>query len=135
VVRLLSAVATRKRSGTLDPVTIVVGSALQYGIHPPSEMPFRETAEQRPLTVYAASKLAQEVAALQAARANDLRVICTRSFNHAGVGQPPEYLLPSLVRRAMEMKRAAGSAERSLALGNDAVRDYLHVHDVVQAYL
>jgi GDP-4-dehydro-6-deoxy-D-mannose reductase len=95
-------------------------------------MPLTETAEQRPVTTYAASKAAQEMVSLPFFRAHGLRVICTRSFNHSGVGQADEYLLPSLVARA---KRIRGGEEHRLALGNDVVRDYLHVTDVVSAYL
>lgn len=129
-VRLLATLAARKKAGVLDPVIVVIGSALQYGVHDAGDMPLTESAEQRPLTVYAASKSAQEIAALQAHRAHGLRVVCTRSFNHSGVGHGSAYLLPSLVRRV----RALASGDR-LALGNDVVRDYLHVSDVADAYL
>lgn len=131
-VRLLHAIGQRRAAGTLDPVVLVIGSAVQYGRHAESDMPLDEHAAQRPINTYAASKVAQEVAALQAHRAAGVRVICTRSFNHSGVGQAPEYLLPSLVARVMRIAR--GEA-RCLTLGNDAVRDYLHVSDVVRAYL
>jgi GDP-4-dehydro-6-deoxy-D-mannose reductase len=130
-VRLLRELARRRRQGTLDPVVLVIGSALQYGRHDAAEMPLTEQAEQRPLTVYAASKLAQEIAALQIFRATGLRVICTRSFNHSGVGHGDEYILPSLARRVA----ALGATRGTLPLGNDVVRDYLHVADVVDAYL
>ncbi len=104
---------------------------MQYGIHRDAA-PLRESAEQRPTTTYAASKSAQEVAALQFFRSSGLRVICTRSFNHSGIGHGPQYLLPSLVSR---VRRIARGEETMLRLGNDVVRDYLHVADVVAAYL
>jgi GDP-4-dehydro-6-deoxy-D-mannose reductase len=133
-VRLLSAVATRKRAGTLDPKTLIIGTGLQYGAHNVAEMPLTEDAKQAPLTVYAATKAAQEIVSLQAATAADLHVVCTRSFNHAGPGQPGEYLMPSLVRRALEMK-AKPALPRVLSLGNDVLRDFLHVADVAAAYI
>ncbi len=132
-VRLLNVLARRKRAGALDPRILVVGSATQYGRHEPADMPLGEQAEQRPLTVYAATKAAQEVAALQAFRAEELHVVCTRSFNHSGAGHDPRFLLPALVARVLELRRTGG---RELQLGHqDAVRDYLHVSDVVRAYL
>jgi GDP-4-dehydro-6-deoxy-D-mannose reductase len=131
-VRVLSAIVSRRAAGTLDPVVLIVGTAVQYGRHEPSEMPLDESAEQRPLGTYAASKSAQEIVALQVQRTTGLRVVCTRSFNHSGPGQPADYLLPSLVARAA---RIAAGAEPVLTLGNDVVRDYLHVSDVVRAYL
>lgn len=131
-VRLLSAIVRHRAAGTLDPIVLIVGTAVQYGRHDAADMPLDESAEQRPLSTYAASKAAQETVALQVHRATGLRVICTRSFNHSGVGQAPEYLLPSLVARAT---RIARGEESVLILGNDVVRDYLHVSDVVRAYL
>jgi GDP-4-dehydro-6-deoxy-D-mannose reductase len=132
-VRLLAAIAERRDAGTLDPVILVVGSGEQYGRHEPHELPLTESAVQKPLTVYAASKLAQEVAALQAARSQGLRVVATRSFNHAGPGQAPQFLLPALVRRALDA-RADGRA--AVSIGNrEPIRDYLHVEDVARAYV
>jgi GDP-4-dehydro-6-deoxy-D-mannose reductase len=95
-------------------------------------MPLDESAELRPATVYAATKMAQEVAALQTFRHDGARVICVRPFNHSGAGQPAQYVLPSLVSR---VTRIRGGEERGLRMGNDVTRDYLHVDDVVSAYL
>ncbi len=131
-VRLLGAIKRGAAAGVIDPTTLIVGSGMQYGHHDASAMPLRETAEQRPVTTYAASKAAQEVAALQFFRAYGARVVCTRSFNHSGVGHGAEFLMPSLVARARRIRRGE---EKRLALGNDVVRDYLHVSDVVSAYL
>ena len=132
VARLLAVVARRRAAGVADPVVIVIGSATQYGTHDAAEMPLVEEAIQRPATVYAASKAAQEVIALRDYYASGARVICTRSFNHSGVGHAAEYLLPSLVRRA---KGARRGKSKGLTIGNDVIRDYLHVTDVTAAYL
>jgi GDP-4-dehydro-6-deoxy-D-mannose reductase len=130
-VHLLSAAAERRAAGVIDPTVLVVGTSQQYGRHDPAAMPLTESAEQRPITVYGASKSAQEIAALQFHRALGLRVICTRSFNHSGVGHGPDYLIPALVGRVLSMRH---NGTHQLALGNDSVRDYLHVDDVVAAY-
>ena len=131
-VRLLTEVARMRRVGACDPVVLIVGSAEQDGRHDPAEMPLDEMAAQEPLTLYAASKAAQEVAALQAHRSDGVRVVCTRSFSHSGPGQPTQFLLPALVARALALPASGGR----LAIGNgDTVRDFLHVADVVEAYL
>ena len=131
-VRLLAEVRRHRAAGTADPVVLVVGSAEQYGRHELGEMPLHEDIPQRPLSLYAASKVAQEVAALQAFRSDGVRVVCTRSFNHSGVGHGSHFLLPSIVRRAMALPASGGM----LMIGNgDTVRDFLHVSDVVDAYL
>lgn len=131
--RLVTAVARLRAQGVCDPVVLVVGSGLQYGVQPPDSMPLTEQAPQEPRDVYAASKVAQEQLALAAWRGEGVRVIATRSFNHSGPGQPPHFLLPRLVREALALKRTGGD---SLTIGNvDSVRDFLHVADVARAYV
>lgn len=131
-VRLLAEVRRHRAAGTGDPLVLVIGSAEQYGRHEMNAMPLHEGTEQRPLTLYAASKVAQEVAALQAYRSDGVRVVCTRSFSHSGVGHGSHFLLPSLVERALALPEAGGV----LRIGNgDTVRDFLHVRDVVDGYL
>ena len=133
VVRMLEAVRQHRAAGAFDPVVLVIGSGEQYGRHERMAMPLGEDAECRPSSLYAATKLAQEVFALEAARADGTRVICTRSFNHSGRGQAAQFLLPSLVARALRVK--SGVSAR-LEVGNtDSVRDFLHVEDTVRAYV
>lgn len=126
--RLLGGLAAAGRGTTR---VLVIGSAEEYGSQPDSAYPIGEDAILRPLTPYAVAKASQELIALQAFRASDFPTICTRSFNHSGVGHGDSYLLPTLVRRVQALPRTGGS----LRIGNGAViRDYLHVADVVQAY-
>jgi GDP-4-dehydro-6-deoxy-D-mannose reductase len=121
--------------GVADPAVLIVGSGEQYGRHDKSALPLDEEAEQRPSTVYAATKLAQEVLALEAFRSEGVRVIATRSFNHSGPGQPDSFLLPALVRRALAL-RGGGDRRAALTVGNaNSVRDFLHVSDVTAAYI
>jgi GDP-4-dehydro-6-deoxy-D-mannose reductase len=131
--RLVGEVRTRRRAGTLDPVVLVVGSGEQYGRHGDEEQPLPESAAQLPLTVYAASKAAQEVVALEAHRSDGVRVIAARSFNHSGPGQSDRFLVPALVARALRLRGERGAV---LRVGNTTpVRDFLHVADVVDAYI
>lgn len=131
-VRLLARVARHRRAGTGDPTVLVIGSAEQYGRYDMNALPLHEGLEQRPLTVYAASKAAQEVAALQSYRSDGVRVICTRSFSHSGPGHGAGFLLPSLVTRALALPPEGGT----LTIGNgDTIRDFLHVNDAVAGYL
>lgn len=131
--RLCHAIGKRRAEGTIDPTVLIVGSAEQYGRYDAQRLPLSEETPQRPLTVYGATKAAQEVMALQAWRAHGVRVICTRSFSHAGPGQESRYLLPAVVRRALALR---DTGEKMLAIGNvSTVRDFLHVGDVVDAYI
>lgn len=118
--------------GAKDTRILVVGSAEQYGQQDRAAYPITEAAALHPLTPYAVAKASQEMMALQSYRANSQQVICTRSFNHSGVGHGESYLLPTLVRRARQLPKTGGT----LTIGNGhVVRDYLHVADVVAAYL
>lgn len=132
--RLLHHVQRQRESLGSDPVVLIVGSAEQYGRDDSHVMPLPETAVQAPRTVYAATKAAQEVLALQQWRANALRVVVARSFNHTGAGQPPRFLLPALVQRARAL--ATEPAGTPMPVGNRSpIRDFLHVSDVVAAYI
>ena len=132
--RLLGLVRARRAAGTLDPVVLITGSAEQYGRHEAAELPLHEEAAQRPHTVYAATKTAQEALALQAWRTDGVRVVCTRSFNHSGPGQHPRFLLPALATRAAALRGT--DAPGPLVVGNQSTaRDFLHVSDVVAAYI
>ena len=132
--RLLQQLARVRDAGIVDPMVLVVGSAEQYGRHESSEIPLVETTRQEPRTVYAATKAAQETLALQVWRERGLRVVAARSFNHSGRGQASRFLLPALVARAMALRDAPRGTP--LVLGNTTpVRDFLHVSDVVAAYI
>jgi GDP-4-dehydro-6-deoxy-D-mannose reductase len=110
---------------------LIVGSAEQYGPRPNNDDPIVESAAQAPTTIYGAAKASQELIALQLARSAGIPVVCTRSFNHSGFGQNPQFLLPSLVERSRALPIRGGV----MRLGNAApVRDYLHVADVAAAY-
>ena len=81
-------------------------------------MPLAETRRSSRSGVYAASKAAQEVLALEAHRAAGVRVIAVRPFNHTGPGQSPDFVVPALVRRA-----------RRAARHDEAARDGKHRDD------
>lgn len=132
--RLLHHLGRLRDGGRADPVVLIVGSAEQYGRQDAHTPTIAEDTVQAPRTVYAATKAAQEVMALQCWRASGLRVVIARSFNHSGAGQEPRFLLPALVSRALALRGAGPDA--TLPVGNTTpVRDFLHVSDVVTAYI
>jgi GDP-4-dehydro-6-deoxy-D-mannose reductase len=132
--RLLHQVEQLRATGGVDPTVLIIGSAEQYGRDPSHPTRLTEEAVQAPRTVYAATKAAQELLALQAWRATGLRVVIARSFNHSGPGQPARFLLPALVERAIHLAEAP--AGTPVPVGNRTpVRDFLHVSDVVAAYI
>ncbi len=131
-VRVMQAMHRAKTATGAAPLLLIVGSGEEYGRHDESELPLVESAECRPATPYGLSKWMQERVVLTMAEDLGLRVIATRSFNHSGPGQAPSFLLPSLVQRAVAARASGGE----VVIGNtEVVRDFLHVEDVVSAYI
>ncbi len=111
---------------------LVAGSSEVYGRPRPEDLPLTEAAPTLTDQPYGRSKLAQERVALEAAEREGLPVVVTRSFNHTGPGQRPEFVAPALARRVLAA-RAAGT--REIPVGNlDVRRDLGDVRDVARAY-
>jgi GDP-4-dehydro-6-deoxy-D-mannose reductase len=119
-----------------NPTLLLVGSGEQYGLHEASDLPLVEHARCKPVTPYGMTKMMQETFLLQQYRfpgpfRPKERILAVRSFNHSGPGQSPKFLLPGLVQRVL----AAGPGGE-IPIGNtDPIRDFLHVEDVVSAYI
>lgn len=113
-----------------SPLLIVASTAEVYGPGPAT--PRVETDPTRPVSAYASSKLAGEIAALEVHRRTGLRVVITRAFAHTGRGQDERFVVPALTRRLLIAKRVGAPA---IKVGNlDPVREFMHVSDVVDAY-
>jgi GDP-4-dehydro-6-deoxy-D-mannose reductase len=111
---------------------LVVGSADEYGVVDPDDLPITEEAAVRPVTPYGASKAAADVLALQAFLGDGLGTLRVRAFNHTGPGQSSTMLVPGLAARIASAER---SGTRGIGIGSlDVVRDITDVRDVVRAY-
>jgi GDP-4-dehydro-6-deoxy-D-mannose reductase len=131
VVRLLGALGARRVAGLADPLVLLISSAEVYGLG--ESRPRREHDPPAPLTPYAASKAAAEIAGLEAWRRTGLRVIIARPFQHTGPGQTTRFVLPAFAER---LRGARASGAPTVPTGNlTPVRDFLDVRDVVAAYL
>jgi GDP-4-dehydro-6-deoxy-D-mannose reductase len=110
---------------------LLVGSGEVYGASEDGAA-FDESAALRPGSPYARSKAAADrLGAAFAARGLD--VIRARPFNHTGPGQSDAFVASSFARQLAEIE--AGRREPELRVGNlEAVRDFLDVRDVVDAY-
>jgi GDP-4-dehydro-6-deoxy-D-mannose reductase len=114
------------------PAVLLVGSAEEYGVVKPHQLPLAEDAPLLPVTPYAASKVAAEFLGLQAHLGHGLPVIRVRAFNHAGPGQADSFVVSALARRIVQAQQAG---ESTLAVGNlSPRRDFTDVRDVVRAY-
>lgn len=116
----------------IRPPVLVSGSADVYGAPRPKDLPLREDAPSAPNSPYSLSKVAQEGAAAEASARYGFPVVATRSFNHAGPGQRPVFVVPAMAQRVMAVKRGQAT---TIPAGNiDVRRDLTDVRDVVVAY-
>lgn len=128
-VRLLQALL-ETRGGGPGPRTLVVSTGEVYGVGEPR--PRTESDPPAPVSPYAASKAAAEIAALEVWRRAGLPAIIARAFQHTGPGQPARFVVPDFVQRLREARRTGCARVRT---GNlTPVRDLLDVRDVVEAY-
>jgi GDP-4-dehydro-6-deoxy-D-mannose reductase len=111
---------------------VVVGSADVYGTVDEHELPLTETQPVRPMSPYAASKLAAEALAQQAWWGHGLETIVVRAFNHLGPGQSPRFVAAGIADRVAR-NEVEGRSE--VEVGNlTPRRDFTDVRDVVRAY-
>ena len=93
--------------------------------------PTPETEPVAPVSPYAASKAAAEIAASQA-RAAGLDVVVARAFQHEGPGRDERFAVGSWASQLARLELAGGG---TLRVGNlDAERDISDVRDVCRAY-
>jgi GDP-4-dehydro-6-deoxy-D-mannose reductase len=85
-----------------------------------------------PVNVYGRTKLDGETMA-RGFQAAGHKVTVVRPFNHTGAGQLPIFALPSFAMRLAKLEAEGGGELQVGWLGG--VRDFLHVAEVVQAYL
>lgn len=111
---------------------LLVSSADVYGIVDEADLPITEDHPLRPVSPYAASKVAADFLGLQAWLGRGLQVLRVRAFNHLGPGQSEHFVTPSIASRIARNERD-GSDE--IPVGNlEARRDLTDVRDVVRAY-
>ena len=123
---LLEALADQDFGGRL----LQVSSSEVYGHPGPADLPLTENAPPRPMSPYAAGKLAAEDLC-HACNAFD--VIVARPFTHIGPGQSDRFAAASFARQIAGIE--AGLSAPALSVGRlDATRDLTDVRDVAAAY-
>jgi GDP-4-dehydro-6-deoxy-D-mannose reductase len=111
---------------------LIVSSADVYGAVAETDMPITEETPLRPVSPYAASKVAADFLGLQAYLGRGLAVLRVRAFNHLGPGQTDKFVASALASR-IARNELEGTDE--IPIGNlSARRDFTDVRDVVRAY-
>lgn len=111
----------------IKPDILIVSSSHVYGN--PIYNPIDEKHPLKANSPYSRSRIDQERVALR----YNLPVIISRSFNHTGPGQPPDFFCSSLTEQIAEIE---AGVKDSLTVGNTMViRDISDVRDIVRGYL
>lgn len=114
------------------PRVLAVSSADVYGRVTEQELPIGESTPFRPVTPYAASKVAADQLALQAWLGHGLETIRVRAFNHLGPGQTTRFVAPAVAERIAHNEHDGSTR---VPVGNlTPRRDLTDVRDVVRAY-
>lgn len=104
----------------------VYGAAFNHGT-------VNENTPPLPMSPYARSKRAAEEA-LSDILGKDNRLVLFRPANHSGAGQDTRFVLPAFAQQIAAIE--AGMIPPIIRVGSlTAERDFLDVHDVVDAYL
>ena len=114
---------------------IFAGSSEAYGI--PQTLPIDESHPLVPGNPYAISKAAADAYCAYVHRVHGQDVVRLRLFNHSGPGQNDQFVLSSFARQMALLERRSEEGHTSvLRTGNlESSRDFLHVDDVIRAYL
>ena len=107
-----------------------IGSSEEYAV---SEFPISENSPLDANNPYGISKVMQENFAQLYRERYGMKVYCVRPFNHTGVGQNDNFVLPSWCRQAAEIEKSGNPGV--IRVGNlEAERDFSDVRDIVRAY-
>lgn len=113
---------------------IAVCSANVYGAVTDTTRPISESTPMRPLNPYAVSKATQELLALQYHLAHGLDTVILRPFNHTGIGQTVDFVIPRLASQFAQIEQ--GLLPPTIQVGNlESIRDFTDVRDMVKAYV
>jgi GDP-4-dehydro-6-deoxy-D-mannose reductase len=114
------------------PRVLSISSADVYGRVSLGELPLTEDTPMRPVTPYAASKVAADFVGLQAWLGYGLDVLRVRAFNHLGPGQTNRFVAAAIAER-VALNELDGT--EVIPVGNlSPRRDFTDVRDVVRAY-
>ncbi len=117
-----------------DTRILSIGSSEEYGNVDEADLPLTEDRTPRPISPYAVARVSQEYLSKVYADGFGMDIILTRSFNHIGPAQRSVFVVPSLARQLVELKRS-GRKSGAITMGDvSIVRDFTDIRDIVRAY-
>ena len=111
-----------------------VGSSEEYGNVDKDNLPIRENQGFEPTSPYAVARVSQEMLSKIFVDTFGMDIVLTRSFNHIGPRQDERFVVPSFIKRILDIKKS-GKTEGVIETGDvTVIRDFVDVRDVVRAY-
>jgi GDP-4-dehydro-6-deoxy-D-mannose reductase len=112
-------------------VVIATGSAAEYGVIEPDQLPVDEQTPCWPVTHYGLSKQSATQVALYYHRIHNIRTMVVRPFQLIGFGLTPR-LAPGAFAEQLREIRTTGS--KTFQVGNlESWRDFLDIYDAAEA--
>lgn len=111
-----------------------VGSSEEYGNVSKEQLPLKESMNLNPVSPYAVARVSQEMMSKVYVNSYDMDIVLTRSFNHMGPHQDERFVIPSFIRKILDVKES-GRGTGIIETGDTTIiRDFVDVRDVVRAY-
>jgi GDP-4-dehydro-6-deoxy-D-mannose reductase len=111
-----------------------IGSSEEYGNVDHTSLPITESQPLAPVSPYAAARISQELLSRIYCQGYGLDIVMTRSFNHIGPGQKDGFVIPSIVRQMVRIRRGTSASDEVVIGDGSIVRDFVDVRDVAEAY-
>lgn len=109
---------------------LLIGSSEEYEM---KNEPLKEEDTINANNPYGISKIAQENFAKLYKEKYGLNIVCTRSFNHTGIGQLDQFVIPSFCKQVAEIDKTGRVGK--IYVGNlSTYRDLSDVKDIVKVY-
>lgn len=127
--------AARRYSAELESIQVACSSE-QYGLVDPNEVPVTEDLKKnpfRPRSFYGISKCATEQIAWLYHNSYGVPSIITRGFNHEGPRRGIQFVTSVVHRQIVEILN--GKRDKIIIGNPNAIRDFTHVKDTVNAYI
>jgi GDP-4-dehydro-6-deoxy-D-mannose reductase len=122
------------RKLNIDTRILSIGSSEEYGNVNDDDLPLKEDHKLNPVSPYAVARMAQEYLSGVYIGGYGMDIVLTRSFNHIGPMQSSVFVVSSLAKQLVELKKS-GKDRGSMVTGDvSIVRDFTDVRDVVRAY-
>jgi len=122
------------RKSNINTRILSIGSSEEYGNVNDEDLPLKEDHKLNPLSPYAVARMSQELLSEVYMNGYGMDIVLTRSFNHIGPMQNDVFVVSSLAKQFVQIKKS-GKSKGNVVTGDvSIVRDFTDVRDTVRAY-